>query len=84
MCGGESDSQYGRTALMNAALNGRADCVRLLTDVGADKEARDNVRRRSLLCRGVFSFSTCSFHYFFSSVFLFLDLLSITISYTAP
>jgi hypothetical protein len=35
---------------MCAAANGRADCVRLLIDAGADKDAKDNVRRRSLHC----------------------------------
>ncbi len=34
----------GSTALMTAAEKGHADCVRLLVDVGADKEAKDNVR----------------------------------------
>ncbi len=36
--------QTGRTALMNAAWQNRADCARLLIDAGADKEARDKVR----------------------------------------
>jgi hypothetical protein len=40
---GESDSQYRCTALMRAAADGHADCVRLLIDAGADKEARDEV-----------------------------------------
>jgi hypothetical protein len=29
---------------MRAADNGHADCVRLLIDAGADKDAKDNVR----------------------------------------
>jgi hypothetical protein len=37
-------AQYEMTALMWAAYNGHADCVRLLMEVGADKEARDKVR----------------------------------------
>jgi hypothetical protein len=49
-------SQYEMTALMRAAENGHADCLRLLIDAGADKEARNNVRRRSLLCCGAFLF----------------------------
>ena len=44
------DSQGGTTALIHAAVNGRAECVRLLIDAGADKEAKNDVRRRSLLC----------------------------------
>ena len=40
----ESDSQTGRTALIEAAASGRADCVRLLIEAGADKEAKTNVR----------------------------------------
>ena len=41
--GGECDAQFGNTALIRAAGNSCADCVRLLLDAGADKEARDNV-----------------------------------------
>jgi hypothetical protein len=48
--GGKFVSQSGWTALMWAAGNGRADIARLLIDAGADKEARDNVRRRLLRC----------------------------------
>ncbi len=33
--------------LMHAAENGRAECVRLLLDAGADKEAKSDVRGRS-------------------------------------
>jgi hypothetical protein len=40
---GECDAQFGNTALIRAAGNSNADCVRLLLDAGADKEARDNV-----------------------------------------
>jgi hypothetical protein len=42
--GCESDAQNGSTVMMIASENGRADCVRLLIDVGADKEAKDDVR----------------------------------------
>jgi hypothetical protein len=48
--GGESDSQFGRTALILAAARGHADCVQLLIDAGADKEAKDRVRCRPLFC----------------------------------
>ena len=41
--------QGGLTALMCAAEDGHTDCVRLLLRAGADKEAKSNVRRRSLL-----------------------------------
>jgi ankyrin repeat protein len=44
VCGGEFDSQDGWTALMWAAAKGHAECVRLLIDVGADKEAQCDVR----------------------------------------
>jgi hypothetical protein len=37
-------SQYGYTALISAAGKGHADCVRLLLDAGADKNAFDKVR----------------------------------------
>jgi hypothetical protein len=46
---GKSESQRGWTALMRAAENGRFECVRLLLEAGADKDARTNVRRWSLL-----------------------------------
>jgi hypothetical protein len=42
------NAQYGSVALMYAAREGHADCVRLLIDAGADKDASNNVRRRSL------------------------------------
>ena len=42
VCGGEF--QYGWTALMRAASGGCADCVRLLIDAGADKDAKSKVR----------------------------------------
>jgi ankyrin repeat protein len=38
------DAQYAKTALICAAENGRADCVALLLDAGANKEARGAVR----------------------------------------
>ncbi len=37
-------SQHGQAALICASLTGRADCVRLLLDAGADKEAKGHVR----------------------------------------
>ena len=43
----------GKTALMCAAMKGHADCVRLLLDAGAYKEATDGVRvsnRSVLIC----------------------------------
>ena len=42
---------------MVAAINGHADCVRLLVDAGADKEAKDIVRdvSYSLWCALVLS-----------------------------
>ena len=43
MCGGEFDLQKGWTALIWAARNGHADCVRLLIEVGADKDAHPKV-----------------------------------------
>ena len=37
-------AQIESTALIRAAEEGHADCVRLLLDAGADKNAKDNVR----------------------------------------
>ena len=36
-------AQDGRTALIWAAIGGHADCVRLLLDAGADRNAQENV-----------------------------------------
>ena len=52
-CGG-FDAQYGLTALIWAAAEGHAECVRLLIDAGADKDVKNNVRRWSLLCYEAF------------------------------
>jgi hypothetical protein len=41
---GESDSQFGETALMRAASNDHTDCVHMLIDAGADKDAKGYVR----------------------------------------
>ena len=41
---GKFESQNGSTALMYAAVYGHTDCVRLLIDAGADKDAKDWVR----------------------------------------
>jgi ankyrin repeat protein len=41
-------AQNGRTALFYAAIKGHAECVRLLLDAGADTEAKNNVRGRSI------------------------------------
>ncbi len=38
----DANSQFGRSVC--AALTGHADCMRLLLEAGADKEAKDNVR----------------------------------------
>jgi hypothetical protein len=40
-------AQRNRTALIWAATNGYADCVRLLLGAGADKNAKDKVCGRS-------------------------------------
>jgi hypothetical protein len=41
---GESDSQDESTALMYATKGGHANCVRLLINAGADKDAKSKVR----------------------------------------
>ncbi len=41
---------------MWAAWNDQSDCVRLLIDAGADKDAKNCVRLRLLLCCGASSF----------------------------
>ncbi len=49
--------QDGTTALLYAAMNGHADCARLLLDAGADLETTDVVRWRKP-CRN----RQCCFH----------------------
>jgi hypothetical protein len=43
-CAVTSCAQDGSTALMDAAEKGRSDCMRLLLDAGADKDAKYKVR----------------------------------------
>ncbi len=38
-------TQGGSTALIWAAINGHADCARLLLNAGVDKSVKDTVRR---------------------------------------
>jgi hypothetical protein len=52
-------SQWRYTALICAAVNGHADCARLLIDAGADKDAKNNVR----VSNGTASF-LIAFYYF--------------------
>ena len=47
--GDDSHSQNGETSLFRAAANSHEDCVRLLLDAGADQDAKNIVRRPSLL-----------------------------------
>ena len=42
ICFAEIHAQDGQTALMCAAMEGHADCARLLLDAGADKNAKSN------------------------------------------
>ena len=48
-------AQGGNTVLIHAAVKGYADCVRLLLDAGADKEAKNVVRASAgvVACGGV-------------------------------
>ncbi len=72
MCIGKYDSQDGDTALICAAKRRFVDCVQLLIDAGADKDAKDNVRRQSLLLLGrlVVKFSSFS-----SQFLLYINIL---------
>ena len=42
--------QNGATALMNAALNGHSEAVKLLQEAGAFIEAKNNVSKRISIC----------------------------------
>ena len=42
--------QNGATALMNAALNGHSEVVKLLLEAGALIEAKNNVSKRISIC----------------------------------
>ena len=71
-------AQFGATALMRAADNGRADCMRLLLDAGADKNAKDRVRAmrcvrmdrwrvgQMLIIDGVCCGEECHLHFLFN------------------
>jgi hypothetical protein len=41
--------QNEETALIRAAVHGRTDCVRVLIDAGADKEAKNTVRAPNVI-----------------------------------
>ncbi len=56
-CVGKSDSQHGSTALLYAVASGHVDCVRLLMDAGADKEAKTSVRVGYCSAEAYFLFS---------------------------
>ena len=58
------------TALLNAAAYNRADCVRLLLEFGADKDAKDIVRG-TLFSFDVGPLATLAFSDFLQFVFLF-------------
>ena len=45
--------QNGFTALINAALNGHSEVVKLLLEAGALIEAKDDVSKRIYLCTRV-------------------------------
>jgi hypothetical protein len=66
--------QGGWTALIRAAVNGQADCARLLIDAGADKEAKTNVRRASVLISLLF------LHFNFSQQLFVLFAFSLPVS----
>ena len=44
VCSHVLTTQGGRTALIRSAINGVADCVRVLVESGANKDVMDNVR----------------------------------------
>ncbi len=52
----EFNAQGGLVALICAAASGRTDCVRLLIDAGANKEAKNNVRVAHWHCLLLVSF----------------------------
>ncbi len=75
-------AQRGNTPLMLAAQNGHTECVRLLEDAGANKEAKNSVRVPLLRPCDVHIVDTLSFSElcklcFFCHFFLFNCLLDI-------
>ena len=51
-------TQSGNTALIGAGYGGHEDCVRLLVDAGADKEAKDDVRVTGFFIMGIYIYMT--------------------------
>ena len=86
-------AQLGQTALIRAAGNGHAECVRLLLDAGADTNAKDEVRAHAGTGvlgfgggvdadGGMWSSETCHLHLcsqFSVSTFLRFSLIMFTI-----
>jgi hypothetical protein len=58
-------AQHGETPLIWAAENGRANCVRLLLDAGADTHAKDNVRSTRLRVCACEHIWPCKIHFIF-------------------
>jgi hypothetical protein len=81
-----NQTQIGRTALIRAALHGKADCVRLLLEGRADKNAKDNVcdllRKISCFfacgCYLRFMFHECV-HEYICAIFLLLNVVILCI-----
>jgi hypothetical protein len=73
--GGEFFSQSGNTALIWAAVYGRAECVRLLIDAGADKEVKDVVRIGRPFAAAFFDLHQQSYCFFCYTTF-YISLLA--------
>jgi hypothetical protein len=75
-CGLHAETQDGFSALICAAQNGHSDCVRLLVEVGADKEAKKNVSYAACFISLECVWCSKLYAYLFSSFFSYVAQLS--------
>ena len=69
---------------MCTAAYGHADCARLLIDAGADKDAKGEVRRRSLHCGDAFLYCFSCAYFLFCVILLLHFPIFHSLSMTIP
>ena len=76
-CCSMSRTQNEETSLIRAAVHGRIDCVRMLIDAGADKEAKSTVRApiQNDTIKIIFYFLASLFHFLYIFKFRTWDFM---------